>query len=91
MAALDSDRASTEWTGGLRSALEFQLQGLRLRQADEQVVRRDGDCEQALAGRNWTLTEFEEILRERCAWLAEQRESLRSRTRYHWWPDDRAA
>lgn len=37
-----------------------------------------------------TLAEFEEILRERCAWLAEEREALRSRTHYHWWPDDRA-
>ncbi len=36
-----------------------------------------------------TLAEFEEILRERCAWLSDEAETIHRRAHYHWWPADR--
>ncbi len=38
---------------------------------------------------NWdapSMVALEERLGERCAWLTEQQERIKSLTRFHWWP-----
>ena len=37
-----------------------------------------------------TLVELEQILVERCRWLADDRDTVKSHTRYAWWPNDAA-
>lgn len=37
-----------------------------------------------------TLSELEDILRDRCSWLSEEKKTIRGRVHYHWWPQDAA-
>lgn len=46
---------------------------------------------EAVANRSFdTLDEFESVLRDRCAWLSEDVETVRRRVHFHWWPADGA-
>jgi hypothetical protein len=38
-----------------------------------------------------TMTELEEILRERCRWLSDDPNAIPGRVHYHWWPNDAGA